>query len=220
MLKRITSLIAFILAIHFSAMAQITTSSISGTVSGVADDKLNGATITATHLPSGTKYTAQAKGSGQFNIENMRVGGPYLVEISFVGFQTEKLEDVYLKLAETFLISSTLKKTEGNLENVIITTTGRRNPILNAGRTGAVTNIGRRDIERMPSISRSINDLTRATPQSNGQSIAGGNYRQNNFTVDGSDFNNSFGIGGNLPANGAPISLTSSARVAMTTSSH
>ena len=207
MLKRITSLTAFILVLHFSALAQITTSSITGTVSGVADDKLNGATISAIHLPSGTKYSTSARGSGQFAIQNMRVGGPYVIEISFVGFQTEKLEDVYLKLAEVFLVTSTLKKMEGNLENVVITTTGRKNPILNAQRTGAVTNIGRRDIERLPSISRSINDLTRATPQSNGQSIAGGNYRQNNFTVDGSDFNNSFGIGGNLPANGSPISL-------------
>ncbi|HRG11329.1 MAG TPA: TonB-dependent receptor, partial [Cyclobacteriaceae bacterium] len=69
------------------------------------------------------------------------------------------------------------------------------------------TNIGSRQIGIAPTINRSLNDLTRMTPESNGQAIGGGNYRQNNFTIDGSDFNNSFGIGGNLPANGAPISL-------------
>jgi len=104
-------------------------------------------------------------------------------------------------------VNSELAKTIGTLENVIVST-GRRNPILNSSRTGAVTNIGVRQITQTPSISRSINDLTRATPQSNNNAFGGGNYRQSNFTVDGSEFNNSFGIGtGNLPAGGSPISL-------------
>jgi outer membrane receptor protein involved in Fe transport len=136
----------------------------------------------------------------------MRVGGPYLIEISFVGFQTDKQEEIYLKLAETFLLNTNLKSTSGELTQVVLTST-RKNPIMNSQRTGAVTNIGSREMQRLPSISRSINDFTRATPQSNGASIAGGNYRQNNFTIDGADFNNSFGIGTNLPAGGSPISI-------------
>jgi hypothetical protein len=99
-----------------------------------------------------------------------------------------------------------LKKTEKVMETVVLTTTGR-SQILNKNRTGAVTNIGLRMINQMPTVTRSLNDLTRATPQSNGASIGGGNFRQNNFTIDGADFNNSFGIGSNLPAGGAPISL-------------
>lgn len=136
----------------------------------------------------------------------MRVGGPYLIEVTYVGHDKEKFEDVYLQLAESFILNAALKKTEATLENVVVTT-GRRAGILNANRAGSVTNIGLRQISQLPSISRSLNDFTRATPQANGQSIGGGNYRQNNFTIDGADFNNSFGIGANLPAGGTPISL-------------
>ncbi len=208
MLKRITPLIVLLLLLSpFVMKAQITTSSITGTVKGAADEPLAGATVTAIHQPTGTKYATTTRAGGQFTINNMRVGGPYTIEISFVGFVTDKQEDVYLKLAEPFLFTTTLKSGTGELTNVVLTTTGRRNPILNANRNGAVTNIGKVQIERLPSISRSVNDLTRATPQSNGSSVGGGNYRQNNFTIDGADFNNSFGIGTNLPANGSPISL-------------
>jgi hypothetical protein len=187
--------------------AQITTSSLSGTVTNASAEALAGASITAVHQPSGTKYAVVSKSGGRFYIPNMRVGGPYHIEVTFVGFEPQKFDDIYLKLAEDFVLNTTLSSANSTLTNVVISTTGRKNPILNSGRTGAVTNIGRRDIERLPSISRNINDLTRVSPQSNGASIAGGNYRQNNFTIDGSDFNNSFGIGTNLPAGGSPISL-------------
>lgn len=206
MLKRILFLLALAFVASPLLFAQITTSSISGTVKNASNEPLVGATIAATHLPSGTKYVTISRGGGQFTISNMRVGGPYLIEVTFVGFDVDKYEDVYLKLAESFLLNSELIKTTTTLENVVVTT-GRRNLILNPNRTGAVTNIGRRAIEQLPSIGRSINDFTRATPQSNGSSVAGGNFRQNNFTIDGADFNNSFGIGTNLPANGTPVSI-------------
>lgn len=188
--------------------AQITTSAINGTVKNNADEPLVGATIVATHQPSGTKYSTVSRAGGQFSIQNMRVGGPYLIEVSFVGHEAGKFENVYLQLAESFLLNPALNKTSGALENVVLTS-GKKSAILNASRTGSVTNIGIRQISQLPTISRSINDLTRSTPQANGngQSVGGGNYRQNNFTVDGADFNNSFGIGNNLPAGGTPISL-------------
>ncbi len=198
----------FALAIMASPFlfAQVTTSSVTGTVKSTTDEALTGASIVATHQPSGTKYTAVSRSGGVFSIPNMRVGGPYLIEITFVGFDKEKYEDVYLKLAESFVLEPLLNKTNVALENVILTT-GGRSKILNANRTGAVTNIGIRQITQLPTINRSLNDFTRATPQSNGASIGGGNFRQNNFTIDGADFNNSFGIGSNLPAGGTPISL-------------
>lgn len=206
MLKRLLFLCALALVATPFLFAQITTSAFSGTVKGGTDEALVGATIVATHLPSGTKYSTVTRDGGRFAIANMRVGGPYLIEISYVGHDPEKLENIYLLLAETFVYNSVLKKTTTTLENVVLTT-GRRNAVFNANRTGSLTQIGIRQITNSPTISRSINDLTRATPQSNGPSVGGGNYRQNNFTIDGADFNNSFGIGNNLPANGAPISL-------------
>lgn len=206
MLKRILFLIAIVL-VASGVKAQVTTSSMSGTTKNATGDALAGASISAVHQPSGTRYSAISQSGGRYNIPNMRPGGPYHIEISYVGFTTQKFDDVYLKLAEDFVLDATLGSNDNTLSAVVVTGASRKNPILNSSRTGAVTNIGRRDIERMPSISRNINDLTRVTPQANGSSVAGGNYRQNNFTVDGADFNNSFGIGTNLPANGAPISL-------------
>jgi len=189
------------------AFAQITTSALSGTVKSTMDEALAGASILATHQPSGTRYTTVSRAGGAFSIQNMRVGGPYTVEITFVGFKTEKIEDLYLQLAETSELSPQLTKTDATLENVILTT-GRRSTILNSNRTGALTNVGKREITVLPSISRNIQDLARLTPQATGGgAVAGGNYRQNNITVDGSDFNNTFGIGSNLPAQGSPISL-------------
>ncbi len=195
------------MAIPFTMMAQITTSSVVGTVKNASGEPLVGASVTAVHQPSGTRYATTSRASGQFAIENMRVGGPYTIEISFVGFKTDKQEDITLKLAEPYLLNISMEATTGELTTVVVTTAARRNPIMNANRTGAVTNIGRVAIERLPTINRSLNDFTRATPQSNNNAIGGGNNRQNNFTIDGADFNNSFGIGQNLPANGAPISI-------------
>ncbi|HMU57691.1 MAG TPA: TonB-dependent receptor [Chitinophagaceae bacterium] len=207
MLKRILFLFVLAFAAGSSLMAQITTSAIGGSVKNSADEPLMGASIVATHLPSGTKYSAITRSGGTFSIQNMRVGGPYSIEITFVGYKPEKLEDVYLQLAETFNVTPLLVKTDATLENVVVTG-ARRGTIMNANRTGPVTNAGRREIASLPSISRSINDISRITPQaSGGGGVAGGNYRQNNVTIDGSDFNNSFGIGGNLPAQGSPISL-------------
>lgn len=207
MLKRIIPVIIGLLAIPSILVAQVTTSSLSGTITGSNNEPLVGATVSAVHQPSGTKYVTTSKSGGQFYITNMRSGGPYTIEITFVGFTADKQEDIYLKLAETFLHNVTLKNSAGELSQVVVTTTGKKNPIMNAQRMGAVTNIGSREIQRLPTVSRNINDLTRISPQANGNQIAGGNYRQNNFTIDGADFNNSFGIGSNLPANGAPISL-------------
>ena len=207
MLKRILFSLAIVFIAATYSEAQVTTSGITGNViDSATKEPLVGASIAATHAPSGTKYTAISSRNGEFTIHDMRVGGPYIVVVSFVGFESVTFDDVVLKLAEPFLLEVGLNKKTGTLENVIVSTS-RRNPILNSSRTGAMTNIGARDIANLPSIQRSVNDFTRMTPQSNGPSIGGGNYRQNNFTVDGADFNNSFGIGQNLPANGSPISI-------------
>ncbi|WP_207896699.1 TonB-dependent receptor [Flaviaesturariibacter flavus] len=178
-----------------------------GTIRDVAGATLTGATIQATHTPSGTRYSTSSQASGQYTINNMRSGGPYTVTITYVGYEQQRLDDIFVQLGEATVVNGSLSRSNATLEQVVVTSTGGRNRILSANRNGAVTNIGVREIQRMPSITRSINDLTRITPQANGTSIGGGNYRSNYITVDGSDFNNQFGIGTNLPANGSPISL-------------
>ena len=189
-----------------SIFAQVTTSSLTGTVSDSKGETLPGASVVAIHTPSGTRYSTAANVQGKFTIQNMKVGGPYSVEVTYIGYQAKKVNDVFLKLGESYVLNLPMQESGTALQEVVITGTDARS-VLNANRTGSTTNIGRAEILNVPSITRSVNDLTKFTPQANGSSIGGGNYRQNNFTVDGSDFNNQFGIGGNLPANGSPISL-------------
>ena len=186
------------------ANAQVTTSSMTGTIKD-AKGELPGASIKAIHTPTGSVYTTVTNSAGRFTIGNMRVGGPYTIEISYIGFQPRKIEDAYLKLGETFVVEAQLADNAATLNEVVVV--GQNNPIMNSKRNGASTTVSRAQIENLPSISRSVNDLTRLTPQANGTSIGGGSYRSNNFTVDGANFNNQFGIGQNIPAGGSPISI-------------
>ncbi|MEJ5995201.1 TonB-dependent receptor [Pedobacter sp. Du54] len=187
------------------ANAQVTTSSMTGTIKD-SKEALPGASIKATHTPTGTVYSALTNASGRFLIGNMRIGGPYSIEVSFIGFKPQKLEDVYLKLGETFTVNLVLTDNASVLKEVVISGS-KVDPIMNSKKSGASTIISRAKIEELPSITRSVNDVTRLTPQANGTSIGGGSYRSNNFTVDGANFNNQFGIGQNIPANGSPISI-------------
>ena len=188
--------------------AQVTTSTLTGIVKDNAGEGIPGASVLAVHIPSGTQYGTATSNDGRFSIPNMRVGGPYKVTISFVGYSTQSYDDIFIKLGEPYVLSHVLKEEGTQLDEVVVVAT--EDKLMNSQRNGTSTNISTRQIMNMPTVSRNINDLTRFTPQATSNSngaIGGGNYRQNNFTVDGADFNNAFGIGGNLPANGAPISL-------------
>lgn len=190
-----------------AAFAQVTTSSMTGLIKDGKGETLPGATVVAVHEPSGSSYSTTTNVEGRFAINNMRTGGPYTIKVTYIGYDAKTLTDVILKLGEAFVYNTTLEQGGAVLKEVSINATSNSRSILNGERNGAITNISTREILTMPSITRSINDLTRLTPQSNGQAVGGGNYRQNYVTVDGSDFNNAFGIGGNLPAGGSPISL-------------
>lgn len=193
---------ALMLASYGVVEAQVTTSSLTGVVTETSGQFTAGATIKATHLPSGTVYSSSANAQGRFNLANMRVGGPYRIEVSYVGQQQLVFEDVYLQLGQPFVLNPTFGESATALDEITVTGSRRK-----SDKNGASTVVGRSQIESLPSISRSVNDLTRLTPQANGTAIGGGNYRANNFTVDGANFNNQFGIGQNMPANGSPISI-------------
>ncbi|AMJ64193.1 TonB-dependent receptor [Hymenobacter sp. PAMC 26628] len=191
----------------WGARAQVTTSSLTGLIKDAKGEPSIGATVRAVHTPSGTTYGVATNAEGRFTIQNMRIGGPYTVEISYVGAQTNTRNGIVLQLDQPYVLNMTLGAADTQLQEVTVTASNPRS-ILNSDRTGSVTTIDRTALQRLPSISRSLNDFTRLTPQSNGNgSIGGGSLRSNYFSVDGSDFNNNFGIGGNLPANGSPISL-------------
>ncbi|MGB4958283.1 MAG: carboxypeptidase-like regulatory domain-containing protein, partial [Saprospiraceae bacterium] len=187
--------------------AQVTTSNINGLVTDMKGEALIGATVLAVHVPSGTTYGTTAREDGRFNLPGLRVGGPYTVTVTYVGYQDLVESDIYLNLGQIFAINAKLAEQGINIDALLIT--AAKNSILNDKRTGASTNLGLQALSQLPTISRSISDFTRMTPQANGRSIGGADARFNNLTIDGSIFNNSFGLS-DLPGgqtNSSPISL-------------
>ena len=192
-----------------AANAQVTTSGMNGTVVDQNGQPLVGATVIAVHTPSGTQYGAVTDKNGNYNLQGLRTGGPYSVTFSFVGYQLVEFPGLMLSLGQTLKRDAFLKDSQ-ELEAVVIKADGK-NSSMNVNRAGAVTSISNEQIELMPTVNRSMNDIMKLTPQASsttsGLAIGGGNYRQSYVTVDGAAFNNMFGIGGNLPAGGSPISL-------------
>lgn len=186
-------------------MAQVTTSTLSGKITEADGQPLPGATIVATHMPSGTVYGASANSQGLYAIQGMRPGGPYTVNVSFVGYRTESYTDITLLLGENTTLNSSL--TSSTTEMTEVTVIGYASSKFNTTKTGATTNVTREEMLTLPTINRSISDIARISPYADGMSFAGGDGRSSNFTVDGSNFNNNFGLSSVLPGGGNPISL-------------
>lgn len=204
-MKKSLLFFALVLSSYGTIHAQVTTSSMSGVVSESSGQTTAGASIKATHMPSGTSYSGSANAAGRFNLANMRVGGPYRVEVTYVGQNPLVYEDVYLQLGQPFVLNPIFGNVLTEIDEVAIV--GRRAG--NANQTGASTGISQRQIQDLPQINRSITDFTKLTPQSNGNSFAGRDARYNNLQIDGANFNNGFGLSSNpLPGgNSQPISL-------------
>ena len=207
MQKRLLFLVALMLTFSLTLMAQITTSSMAGkvTLDNANGEEVIGATVVAVHEPSGTRYTAVTNTSGRFSINGMRTGGPYAVTISYIGFQSKTVKGVVLELAETYNLNVFLTEDATELAEVVVS--GKASKFA-AEKTGAATNINSAMITNLPTVNRSITDVARLSPYGgNGMSFAGGNGKMTNFTVDGANFNNNFGLSENLPGGGNPISL-------------
>ena len=172
----------------------VTTSAINGIVTDSLGEPLIAATVLAVHEPSGTQYGATTRDDGRFSIPGMRVGGPYTVTVSYVGYEKKQKEDIYLNLGIAKDLSFVLSNKTFQTEEVIVE--ARRDPVFSSDRTGAATSVSVKELEALPTISRRISDFTRLSPLANSNSFAGQDNRLNNITVDGSYFNNSFGLAG------------------------
>ena len=180
-----------------TAMAQITTSGVKGLIKANGEDVI-GATITVTHVPTGAVYRSVTNSVGRFTIQGMRAGGPYTVEISYIGYKTKEIKNVTLKLGEMSDLSTQLEEDAHALGEVVVK--GKLG--LDASKTGAAASYSAKDIANMPSISHSIGDITRMNPmvsvsQSGAMSFAGVNNRYNSFQVDGAVNNDVFGLTSN-----------------------
>ncbi|MGX1023920.1 TonB-dependent receptor [Psychroflexus sp. MBR-150] len=205
MKKIILSILLFSCAYGF---AQVTTSTITGVVKDEQGQSLPNANVIAVHQPSGTKYGSITNFDGRFRLNNMKIGGPYSIKISYVGYQTFETKNINLELGETFNVEVTLQPEANSLEEVTITVSD--DPTFSSERTGMSTQVTSRDIKRLPTISRSSQDFTRLEPTASGNSFAGRNDQYNNFSLDGAIFNNPFGLDAATPGgqtDAQPISL-------------
>ena len=207
-IKKIT--FTFLLMLFgYVALGQVTTSNIKGLILDENAQPLPGANVVAIHTPTGTKYGAASNIDGRFNMLNLRVGGPYTVTVSFVGYQEQAFNDVFLTLGKTQNINVNMVSDSQQLDAVVITGSGGTGTF-GSDRTGAETSVGRRELTRLPSISRSASDFTRLEPTASNGSFGGRNDQFNNFSLDGAIFNNPFGLDAATPGgqtDAQPVSL-------------
>ena len=190
------------------AYAQVTTSSLGGQITDQNGQTVIGAAVIATHTPSGTVYGAITNNDGRYYLSGLRAGGPYTIEVSNLGYQSVIFNDVTLQLGEQTVLDAWLAEASEQLMEAVLVADDSR---FRRERNGAATNISAVQINNLPTVSRSMNDIMALTPQAasstSGFAVGGGNYRGSSVTVDGAAFNNAFGIGQNLPAGGSPIAL-------------
>ncbi len=189
----IAALVAFV-GVNQTYAQGVTTGSMSGVVADKGGTTLPGATIIAIHEPSGTQYGVAADNNGRFQILGMRVGGPYRVTASFIGYEPQVQDGINIALGVATNLNFQLADAATLLEEFVVTFD--RSSIFSSDRTGAATTIGQNELQTLPSFSRRVGDFTRLTPMASGNSFAGADNRLNNITVDGSAFNNSFGLAG------------------------
>ena len=209
-MKKLTILIGLLI---FSSMlfAQVTTSSISGRIINTKGETLPGATVVAVHIPSNTLYGSVSNDKGSYSIQGMRVGGPYKITISYVGYANTEFDNVQLSLGESSTYNATLEESSAQLGAVVISATGMKNT---SG--GAASNFKQTQIASTPTVDRNIYDVAKLSPlvsvsKIGGISVAGSNNRYNSFQIDGMVSNDVFGLagsgtnGGQTGAN--PVSL-------------
>ncbi len=188
-------LVVAMLAAPLGVAAQgVTTASLTGIIKDKSGEIIPGANIVVTHVPSGTTYGGASRVDGYYNIEGMRVGGPYTVKVSFVGYKEQVQDEVYLELGQTLILNYELISEATELQAIVIT--GVQDAILNSEKIGASSNFSNRSITRLPSIGRDFRDITRLTPQAGGSSFSFGGRSNlyNNLTIDGATMNNVFGL--------------------------
>jgi len=210
MVKKLKFLaVALTLMVATMIQAQVTTSSMSGRVTD-ADGAVIGATVVATHVPSGTTYGTVTNMEGRYNLSGMRTGGPYTIEIRFLGYADYLRDNIHLQLGETFVMNAELSETATTLGEVVVSARGSR---FAGEKTGAMTNINSREMTLIPTINRSLSDYTKLSPYASGSGSFGGRPAYGtNISIDGANFNNNFGLNTNpMPgpsaSSGDPISM-------------
>jgi hypothetical protein len=201
----------FISLISLTTNAQVTTATLSGSITNADGKPLSGATIKISYANAGINKSTVSQSNGSYVVPNLKVGGPYVIVVTYTGYLSKTEENIILELGQNTAVDFKLKAGDGNLETV---TVASKSKLFDGQRTGASTNISSRQIRQMPTISRSADDFTRLTPSAsstvNGTSFAGRNGQYNNYSLDGAVFNNPFGLDAPTPGgqtSSQPVSL-------------
>jgi hypothetical protein len=202
------------LLLPLAAQAQNVTN---GTLTGVVEDQqggvLPGATVTAVHTPTGTRYEGVTQTDGRFSLLNVRVGGPYEITVALSGFRTADIKDITVTLGESteVPVKLQLELTES------VQVTAEVSPVFTASKTGSTDTVPTHVLETLPTINRSLQDFARISPSfvqysfnadSPALSIAGNNTRYNNIQIDGAVNNDLFSIGASGGTPGATTTAT------------
>jgi len=189
-------LLLLVFVSSFGAFAQQTTSEIQGLVLG-GKEAIPGATVIAVHEPTGTKYGTTTRPDGRYNLPNLKIGGPYVVTVSFVGYKTESQSDISLVLGQAHKANFDLTDDSKQLAEVVVRAS-KQDKVFNNSRTGSQETINRAQILGLPTVTRSWKDFLKLAPTNNNLSFGGVSSQLNNITIDGANFNNSFGLAGDI----------------------
>jgi hypothetical protein len=189
------------LFVTITSFGQITTSTLSGVVKNEKGEVLIGATVHAVHQPTGSEYTSSSNKSGFYTIPAVRVGGPYVIHVSYVGYKKKEVTDINTALGLTTNVNFVLIDDSKSLKEVVVV--GTKNNVFSKDKTGASQQFGRRELQTIPITgARTIDGITKYNPFGSGSSFGAQDSRLNNFTIDGSQFNNGFGLGSSAQAGG------------------
>src|ERR1041384_732428 len=219
-MNRLVVLLCTTLMLSGLSFAQgVTTASMTGLVTTEQGEPVPGANVIAVHEPTGTRYGAPTRVNGQYDIQNMRIGGPYTVTFSHIGYKTETQKDIYLSLGQDLRLD--FRVVEEAVQGKEVVVTADSDAVLNSGRTGAAAFVSPLQVTERPSVKRSTRDLTRIDPRSDGNfSFGGKNWLYNNISLDGSYFNNPFGLddpapGGQTGAEPVPFDAVEQVQVSV-----
>ena len=208
-MKSLRNLFFVFALIALPAIGQELTSDISGTVVSASGSTVANASVTITYKPTNSRVSKTTDSNGKFSAKGLRPGGPYsIVVTSPSGSQT--IDNLRLTVGDTSRLNILVE----SLEDVVVVASA----IDGDDDMGFSTKVTADDVQKFSSVTRDIRDFVRLNPfaivdsvqegQNSGINIAGSNTRTNNLRVDGSSYNDDFGLNANgYPGQSNPIQL-------------